>query len=76
MRKTIAISGASGLVGTALTTALQGRGNRVIRLVRREPLADNEVKWDWVSGSFEAHKLSGIDAVVHLAGQKQDNLLN
>ena len=69
MSRTIAISGASGLVGTALTQALTARGDRVIRLVRRESSDDNEVRWDAVNGIFEAEKLAGIDAVVHLAGK-------
>jgi len=66
--RTIAISGASGLVGTALARALQSGGHRVVRLVRRPPGAD-EVRWDPAGGTIDAAGLEGVDGVVHLAGE-------
>ncbi len=63
----VAITGASGLVGTAVAAFLSTGGYRVIRLVRREPRADTERRWD--PDSPDEHLLDGVDAVVHLAGE-------
>lgn len=65
----IAVSGASGLVGTALCRALAERGDRVLRLVRRSTHAADEVSWDWTVGRLDTAGLEGIDAFVHLAGK-------
>jgi uncharacterized protein (TIGR01777 family) len=66
----IAVTGATGLVGRALTAFLTTGGHTVLRLVRREarPGAD-EVSWDPRAGSVDAAALEGVDAVVHLAGE-------
>jgi uncharacterized protein (TIGR01777 family) len=64
----IAITGSSGLIGSALIEALRARGDRVVRVVRRSPGAD-EVQWDIDAGTIDAEGLEGIDAVVHLAGE-------
>jgi uncharacterized protein (TIGR01777 family) len=61
------ISGASGLIGTALTKELRSSGHGVVALVRRPPGVD-EVQWDPAAGNLPADALVGIDAVVHLAG--------
>ncbi|WP_102418248.1 TIGR01777 family oxidoreductase [Mycobacterium sp. 4858] len=64
---TVAVTGASGLVGSALTAFLSTGGHRVIRLVRRPAGGDDERKWnpdDPDPGLFE-----GVDAVIHLAGE-------
>ena len=63
----VAISGSSGLIGTALVTALTAAGHRPVRLVRREPAGD-EIRWDPDGGSIDAQSLEGIGGVVHLAG--------
>ncbi len=65
----ILISGASGLVGSALSRALLADGHAIRRLVRRRPRAEDEVFWDPVAGKLDAEALAGIDAVVHLAGE-------
>ena len=72
----ILVSGASGLVGSALVTALESAGHSVVRLVRREPAANaaNEVRLDPMidpplATPAEAGKPQGFDAVVHLAGE-------
>src|SRR5437763_13237380 len=65
----VLISGASGLVGSALIPALVGRGDRVIRLVRHlvEPGAP-EIEWH-PGSRLDPEALEGFDAVIHLAGE-------
>ncbi|MBT3941178.1 MAG: TIGR01777 family protein [Chloroflexi bacterium] len=66
----VAISGASGLVGSALSFALRARGDRVTRLVRRVAArTGDEAQWDPVSGRVDSDVLEGHDVVVHLAGE-------
>src|SRR5690606_30859809 len=62
----IAVTGSSGLVGSALIAALEGQGHRVVQLVRREPAAADERSWDPAAPA--AQLLEGVEAVVHLAG--------
>jgi len=66
---TVAITGASGLIGSNLSHLLTTGGHRVIKLVRRATQHENEVTWDPNSGIPDTSKLEGIDAVVHLAGE-------
>lgn len=63
----VLISGASGLLGTAFTRALQSDGHEALALVRRAP-RDGEVQWD-PRQPLDPAKLAGCDAVVHLAGK-------
>lgn len=63
---TVAVSGTTGLVGTALTAFLSTGGYRVIRLVRRPAQGDDERRWDPESPAPDLFE--GVDAVVHLAG--------
>lgn len=63
----IAITGASGLVGRALTAFLETGGHTVLRVVRRAPRA-GEIAWDGRK-RIDAAALEGTDAVVHLAGE-------
>ncbi len=65
----IAVTGARGLIGTALCRRLEDSGHTVVRLVRREALGDNEVRWDPVGGTVDTKGLVGVRAVVHLAGE-------
>ncbi|HPZ96414.1 MAG TPA: NAD-dependent epimerase/dehydratase family protein, partial [Mycobacterium sp.] len=64
---TVAVTGSSGLVGTALCAFLSTGGHRVIRLVRGTPGNDGERQWNPQQPA--ADLLDGVDAVVHLAGE-------
>ena len=64
----VIVTGSSGLIGSALVTALEGEGNRVRRLVRRAPSGPDEVRWDPTGGEIDRAGLEGADAVVNLAG--------
>jgi uncharacterized protein len=64
--KTIAVTGSSGLVGSALTAFLSTGGHRVIRLVRGAPRGADERRWD--PDGPDPQLLAGVDAVIHLAG--------
>ncbi|MCR4413186.1 MAG: TIGR01777 family oxidoreductase [Thermoguttaceae bacterium] len=69
----ILVSGASGLVGSALVrrwTAGPEPLHQVARLVRRrQPSAPSEVPWDPEAGQLDPKALEGFDAIVHLAGE-------
>jgi uncharacterized protein len=67
-KSVIAISGSSGLIGTALVAALRAADHRVVRIVRRTPANSGELHWNPESGEFDATALSGVDAVVNLCG--------
>jgi len=64
----IAITGASGLIGSALVGQLKSEGHTVQRLVRRAPVSPDEIKWDPKTGYVDIEALRGVDAVIHLAG--------
>jgi uncharacterized protein (TIGR01777 family) len=63
---TVAVTGSSGLVGSALTAFLRTGGHRVIQLVRRTTQASDERQWD--PDHPDPELFAGVDAVVHLAG--------
>ncbi len=66
----VLITGASGLIGSALCEALAQRGDEVTRLVRKEWSADSgEILWDPAAEYIERGKLEGFDAAVHLSGE-------
>lgn len=64
----IAIAGSSGLIGSALVSALRSADRRVVRIVRRAPANADELYWNPDSGEFDAGALQGVDAVVNLCG--------
>lgn len=67
--RSVAISGATGLVGRALVPAFEHAGYACRRLVRRGAPGAAEVAWNPESGTIDAAALEGVDVVVHLAGE-------
>ena len=65
----VLVTGASGLIGGALTAFLESGGHEVVRLVRRPPAAPAEIPWDPAAGQLDAGTLEGFDAVIHLTGE-------
>lgn len=65
----VTITGASGLLGTALVPFLTTSGHEVVRLVRRAPAGPGEASWNPEDGTIDRAALDGVDAVVHLAGE-------
>ena len=63
----VAITGSSGLVGSALVEKLNEAGHRVTRVVRRQPEI-GEMRWDPSKGTIQDGALNGVDAVVNLGG--------
>jgi uncharacterized protein len=63
---TVALTGSSGVVGSALAALLTTGGHRVIRLVRRAPANDGDRQWR--PDDPDPGLLAGVDAVIHLAG--------
>ena len=71
----IAVTGANGLIGTPLVKELRAGGHEVIRLVRRDPAAADEVRWDAAATAVmpvekiaDLDKLAGVEGFIHLAG--------
>ncbi|MGF2947122.1 TIGR01777 family oxidoreductase [Mycobacterium sp. Lab-001] len=68
----VAIAGSSGLIGSALVTALRAEDHRVLRIVRRAPANSEELHWNPESGEFDPDALSEVDALVNLCGVNID----
>jgi uncharacterized protein (TIGR01777 family) len=66
--RVIAIAGSSGLIGSALVSALRAADHRVVRIVRRAPSNGDELHWNPDSGEFDPAGLEGVDAVINLCG--------
>ena len=64
----IAVTGSTGLIGTALVGQLKAEGHTVQRLVRRKPNSSEEIQWDPAAGTIDLAALEGVDAIIHLAG--------
>lgn len=65
----VALSGASGLIGSALVRSLEADGSRCRRLVRRRPSGSAELEWRPDRGLAASETASGLDVLVHLAGE-------
>ena len=64
----VAVTGATGFIGSALVARLRGEGHTVLRVTRR-PDGAEDVRWDPARGEIDAARLEGLDAVIHLAGE-------
>ena len=64
----IAVTGASGLIGSAVVPALEASGHEVVRLVRRAAEGPRELAWDPAAGTLDATGLAGVDGAVNLSG--------
>lgn len=64
----VAIGGATGLLGSALSRRLSRNGHQVVRLVRGTPQAADQRRWDPDAGRIAGPGLEDVDAVVNLAG--------
>jgi uncharacterized protein (TIGR01777 family) len=64
----VAVTGSSGLIGSALVDVLRADGHEVVRVVRHAPSAADEVHWDPARHTIDDGALDGVEAVVHLAG--------
>ncbi|MDE2690017.1 MAG: TIGR01777 family oxidoreductase [Acidobacteriota bacterium] len=65
----VGLSGASGLIGSALVRSLGAEGHRCRRLVRRTPSDPAELEWRPERGLVESPVAEGLDALIHLAGE-------
>ena len=66
--KKIAVTGASGLIGSALVAQLKNDGYEVQKIVRRTVRAADEVSWNPIKGEIDLDALEDVDAIFHLAG--------
>jgi len=65
----ILITGANGLIGTALQRSFDEIGHELLLASRKEAKDSQHIQWDVEKGFSEPERLEGIDAVVHLAGE-------
>ena len=65
----VLVSGASGLVGTALCSFLTVAGHEVSKLVRKKPANGSEIFWDPDAGVLDESKVEGFDAWINLSGE-------
>jgi len=65
----VAVSGSSGLIGSALVRSLVADGHDVRRLVRRRARKNDEISWNPEASEIDTNGLHGVDAVVNLAGE-------
>jgi uncharacterized protein (TIGR01777 family) len=70
----ILITGASGLIGTALQRSFDEKGYEMLLASRNEPKNETEIQWTVEDGFAEPERLEGLDAVVHLAGESISGL--
>jgi uncharacterized protein len=65
----VLVTGASGLIGSALVQRLEADRHEVVRLTRSEPRDPGELRWDPAAGEIDPVAFDGVDAIVHLAGE-------
>ena len=64
----IAVTGTTGMIGSALVGHLKSEGHTVQKLVRRSVVSSDEIAWDPKAGTIDLAALEGVDAIIHLAG--------
>jgi len=57
------------MIGSAVALSLGSRGNEIFKLVRREPVSNNEIRWDIGQNILSSDTIEGLDAVIHFAGE-------
>jgi uncharacterized protein (TIGR01777 family) len=67
--RVVAITGATGLIGTALGLLLETGGYRVLRISRAAREGEGWIRWDPAAGELDPHALEGVHAVINLAGE-------
>src|SRR6478672_1468421 len=70
----VLVTGASGLIGTALRKSFAAKGWEMLSATRHQPKSESEVQWSIEDGFTDLSKLEGVDAVVHLAGESVNGL--
>lgn len=70
----ILITGASGLIGTALQKSFSEKGYEMLLASRGKPEKPNDIQWDVENGFSEPERLEGLDVVIHLAGETVSGL--
>jgi len=65
----VAITGATGLIGSTLSQRLRQGSHEVVKIVRGAQAQAPNIAWDPVKGTIDSASLEGVDAVVHLAGE-------
>ena len=65
----VAVTGSTGLIGSALVRQLEADGHQVLRFTRSRPTGPGQASWDPMGGRIDADALAKADAVVHLAGR-------
>ncbi|WP_114854156.1 TIGR01777 family oxidoreductase [Brachybacterium sp. YJGR34] len=68
-RRTIAITGSSGMIGTQLAALLETGGHTVRRMLREQEVRPSEISWDPRDGHLDPADLEGVDVVINLAGR-------
>lgn len=69
-RPTVLVTGSHGLLASALIPRLAARGYRVLRLMRSRATGPDQASWDSEAGMIDAEALEGVDAAIHLAGER------
>ena len=64
----VAVTGASGLIGSALVSELENRGDQVLR-IGRTARQEGDIVWDPMEGTLDPALIEAVDAVVNLAGE-------
>src|SRR5438105_13208894 len=65
----ILMTGASGLIGSALTPFLEAHGHTVVKLQRASACDSRQPSWNPASGAISLSAIGAFDAMVHLAGE-------